>query len=61
MSTAEARPLTTDLGERKPPRLTRRWTRTALQAHRLAFEEEMERHRRDLDREFERFWRTRHA
>ncbi len=43
---------------RRHPRITRRWVRTALVAHRQAFEEEMARHRRDLDREFDRFWRA---
>lgn len=44
--------------DRRHPRITRRWVRTALVAHREAFEEEMARHRRDLDREFDRFWRA---
>lgn len=43
---------------RRHPRITRRWVKTALVAHREAFEEEMARHRRDLDRRFDRFWRT---
>lgn len=43
------------------PRITRRWVETAVVAHRAAFEEEMARHRRSLDREVERFWRARQA
>lgn len=44
------------------PRLTPRWVRAALLEARMAFEDEMERERkRQLDREFERFWRARHA
>lgn len=43
---------------RHHPRITRRWVKTALVAHREAFEEEMARRRRDLDREFDRFWRA---
>lgn len=44
-----------------PPEITRRWTRSALLEHRVAFEEEMARRRRELDGEFRRFWRARNA
>lgn len=44
------------------PRITPRWVRIALFEAREAFEDEMERERRRLlDREFDRFWRTRRA
>lgn len=44
------------------PRITPRWVRVALFEARMAFEDEMERERKKLlDREFERFWRTRRA
>lgn len=42
------------------PRITPRWVRVALFEAREAFEVEMQRERRRLlDREFDRFWRTR--
>jgi hypothetical protein len=47
-----------DTQKRHPP-LTSRWLATASVAHRLAFEEEMERRRRAYSREFDRFWRAR--
>lgn len=47
-------------GDPTRPRITPRWVRTALLEARMAFEDEMERERRkQLDREFDRFWRTR--
>jgi hypothetical protein len=33
--------------------------KAALDAHREAFEQEMERKRQSFDREFQRFWRAR--
>lgn len=47
--------------ERRHPRITRRWLETAVTAHRQAFEREMERQRRSVDREFKRFWRAKAA
>ncbi len=41
------------------PTIDRQWVKAALDAHRVAFEEEMERKRQKFDREFERFWRAR--
>lgn len=40
------------------PEITRQWIRTALLAGRVAFEREMARERKALDREFDRFWRA---
>lgn len=39
------------------PEITMRWLRSAVSAHRAAFEDEMERRRRQYNPEFERFWR----
>lgn len=47
--------------ERVRPRITRQWLETAATAHRRAFEREMEKQRRSVDREFERFWRRKAA
>jgi hypothetical protein len=41
------------------PTIDRQWLKTALDAHRVAFEQEMARKRQEFDREFERFWRAR--
>lgn len=41
------------------PDLSRRWVQGVLIEGRLAFEREMERERRGLEAEFERFWRKR--
>jgi hypothetical protein len=45
------------VGERKHPSITPRWLRHALSAGRTAFEREMKRDRRTIDREFERYWK----
>ena len=47
--------------QKRSPLLTSRWLATASVAHRLAFEEEMERRRREYSREFNRFWRARRS
>jgi hypothetical protein len=52
--------------EPRHPRITARWLRDAVLAHRLAFEEEMRRERRvrGIDERFETYWRetsARHA
>lgn len=41
------------------PTIDRQWMQAALDAHRVAFEQEMERKRQRFDREFQRFWRAR--
>jgi hypothetical protein len=42
----------------KHPVLSTRWLKTALVAHRVAFEQEMRRERRQfLDRRFDTFWK----
>lgn len=46
---------------RRHPSLTPRWLRTAASAARSAFEREMQRERRSLDVEFDRFWREKTA
>lgn len=43
----------------KHPTIDRQWLKAALDAHRVAFEDEMERKRQRFDREFERFCRDR--
>lgn len=43
------------------PTIDRQWLKAALDAHRVAFEREMERKRQRLDREFQRFWRARRS
>ncbi|MFQ5678194.1 MAG: hypothetical protein ACE5HP_01885 [Gemmatimonadota bacterium] len=43
------------------PEITSRWVRLVLLEARLSFEHEMERERKLLDRELERFWGTRRA
>lgn len=40
------------------PRITSRWVQVAVLEARLAFEREMERRRKGLDEEFDRFWRA---
>jgi hypothetical protein len=46
-----------DDAEARHPRITRNWIRTAIEAGRDAFEREMRRDRKNLDAEFERFWK----
>lgn len=46
-----------DLADARHPEITRNWIRTAIQAGRDAFEREMRRDRKNLDAEFERFWK----
>jgi hypothetical protein len=41
------------------PRIDRQWLEVAMDAHRVAFEHEMERKRQLFDRELQRFWRAR--
>lgn len=52
----------TDLASRssgsKQPKITSRWVGLVLMEARLAFEQEMQRDRKQLDREFDRFWRS---
>jgi len=42
---------------RRHPEITPRWLRQALLAGRSAFEREMKRDRRDIDRKFDRYWK----
>jgi hypothetical protein len=43
--------------DERHPRITHNWIRTAIRAGREAFEREMRRDRKNLDAEFERFWK----
>lgn len=43
--------------DRRHPSLTPDWLRSAIRSGRDAFEQEMRRERKQLDEEFERFWR----
>lgn len=61
VSAVSRRPGGEPLGRARHPRITRRWVQVALVEARLAFEREMERERRSLDREFDRFWRASRA
>ena len=45
------------VGERKHPSITPRWLRQALTAGQTAFEREMKRDRRIIDRKFDRYWK----
>jgi len=45
-------------GDLKPPTIDRQWLDVALNAHRVAFEHEMERKRQRFARELQRFWRA---
>lgn len=42
-------------------RISPRWLKMTVESNRLAFEDEMQRHRRRFDRELRRFWRRRHS
>jgi hypothetical protein len=46
-------------GDLRRPTIDRQWLDVALNAHRAAFEQEMERKRQQFDRELQRFFRAR--
>jgi len=46
-------------GPARKLRISPRWLKTTVESNRLAFEDEMQRHRQRFDRELRRFWRTR--
>ncbi len=48
-----------DGGQSRQPRISPRWLKTAVESNRLAFEDEMQRHRERFNHELRRFWRRR--